>query len=176
MTIAPPIPGGPDDAADALRARLPSGFVPRAALVLGSGLGGIADRIEDAVAIPYGQIPGFFPPGVHGHAGRLVFGRLAGIDVAVMQGRKHTYEGLPSSAVTTPIRTLKLLGCSLLFLAVSLSRKRAHRIEVQKQRWKDIKELEEDYDVYVSDEYAYHIADNKMHMHNIQEYGIANIH
>jgi xanthosine phosphorylase len=116
VTIQPPIPGGPDEAAEALRAFLPAGFVPRAALVLGSGLGGIADRIEDPVPVPYGRIPGFWPPGVHGHAGRLVFGRLAGVEVAVMQGRKHMYEGLPAAAVTTPIRTLKLLGCDLLIL------------------------------------------------------------
>ncbi len=53
----------------------------------------------------------------------------------------------------------------LLWFAVSLAVKRRERIEIQKQRWKDIKELEEDYDVYVSDEYAYHIADNKLKMH-----------
>ncbi len=58
-----------------------------------------------------------------------------------------------------------ILGFMLLWFAVSLAVKRKERIEIQKQRWKDIKELEEDYDVYVSDEYAYHIADNKLQMH-----------
>lgn len=57
------------------------------------------------------------------------------------------------------------LGLLLIWFTVSLSVKRKERIETQKQRWKDIKELEEDYDVYVSDEYAYHIADNKLQMH-----------
>ena len=57
------------------------------------------------------------------------------------------------------------LGLLLIWFTVSLSVTRKERIETQKQRWKDIKELEEDYDVYVSDEYAYHIADNKLQMH-----------
>ncbi len=65
-------------------------------------------------------------------------------------------------------------GFLMIWFAVSLSVKRRQRIETQKQRWKDIKELEEDYDVYVSDEYAYHIADNKMQLHHLQEFGLAN--
>lgn len=69
-----------------------------------------------------------------------------------------------------------VLGLLLTWFAVSLSYARKNRIETQKQRWKDIKELEEDYDVYVSDEYAYHIADNKMQMHHLQEYGVSNPH
>jgi len=110
------IPGTPADAAEAIAKRLPGGVRPRVALVLGSGLGALADRVEGAVAIPYGEIPGFYPPGVHGHAGRLVLGTLAGVPVAIMQGRKHMYEGLPPDAVTTPIRALKRLGCERLVL------------------------------------------------------------
>src|SRR5689334_14906436 len=99
----------PGRAAAAIRAAAP-GFVPRVGLVLGSGLGDVAAGIADAVAIPYGALPGFPEPGVHGHAGRLVLGRLGGVAVACLQGRVHAYEGKPRSAVTTPIRTLKRLG------------------------------------------------------------------
>ena len=68
---------------------------PHAILVLGSGLGGLADEIEDAVAVPFDQIPGFprRTQELAGHAGRLVAGRLEGVEVAAMQGRFHLYEG-----------------------------------------------------------------------------------
>ena len=65
------------------------------------------------------------------------------------------------------------VGCLLIWMAISLSRKRAVRIRIQDQRWKDIKELEEDYDVYVSDEYAYHIADAKLQLQHMQEFGMS---
>jgi purine-nucleoside phosphorylase len=83
---------------------------PRVVLVLGSGLGGMADEIEDAVRIPYGEIPGFPESTVVGHAGALVIGRLAGVDVAAMQGRFHLYEGWAPSLVALPIRVLYALG------------------------------------------------------------------
>lgn len=89
---------------------------PRVGVVLGSGLGGVADRVEDAVAVPYTELPGFPVPGVEGHAGRLVLGRLAGCPVAVMQGRVHAYEGAGFGALKTAIRALKLAGCDTLVL------------------------------------------------------------
>ncbi len=85
---------------------------PHAILVLGSGLGGLADEIEDAVAIPFDQIPGFprRTQELAGHAGRLVAGRLEGVEVAAMQGRFHLYEGWSPAEVALPVRALAALG------------------------------------------------------------------
>ena len=87
---------------------------PRVGLILGSGLGRIAERIEDATAISYGGLPGFPVPTVEGHAGRLVLGRLAGVPVACLQGRVHLYEGAAPSAIGALVRPLKLIGCEAL--------------------------------------------------------------
>ncbi len=89
---------------------------PRAALVLGSGLGAFADDLEDARQIPYEEIPGFARPTVEGHAGRLVVGTVEGHAVAAMQGRFHFYEGYTLEEVTFPIRVLALLGVKSLVL------------------------------------------------------------
>ena len=102
------------EAAEYLRARLPAR--PDLALVLGSGLGGLADRIEAPVYIPYGQIPHFPVSTAPGHAGRFVFGRLSGRMVLCMQGRFHYYEGHDMAAVALPVRVLKALGCRALVL------------------------------------------------------------
>ncbi|HEY0834195.1 MAG TPA: purine-nucleoside phosphorylase [Azospirillum sp.] len=102
-------------AAAVIESRAP-GLRPRVGIVLGSGLGGIADRVEEAVSIPYGDLPGFPQPGVEGHAGRLVVGRLAGTGVAVMQGRVHAYEGTGFAALRTAVRALKLAGVETLVL------------------------------------------------------------
>lgn len=101
--------------ADAIRALAP-GFVPRVGLVLGSGLGPVAECVEAPVVIPYGDLPGFPRPGIEGHAGRLVLGRLGGVPVACFQGRQHLYEGQGFAAMATAIRTLKRLGGEILFL------------------------------------------------------------
>ena len=100
--------------ADIIRAHKPD-FIPRAAFILGSGLGALAEQIEDAVAISYARLPGFPVSTVHGHAGELVLGNLAGVPVACMKGRGHFYEGCGMTIMTDAIRTLKLLGCELLF-------------------------------------------------------------
>ena len=100
--------------ADIIRSYKPD-FTPRVAFILGSGLGALADQIEDAVAISYEKLPGFPVSTVHGHAGELVLGNLAGIPVACMKGRGHFYEGRGMTVMTDAIRTLKLLGCELLF-------------------------------------------------------------
>ena len=105
----------PHDAAAAIRART-GGFSPKAALVLGSGLGSVADRIVRPVVIGYDAVPGFPRPTVEGHAGRLVLGDFGGIPVACLQGRVHLYEGTDGRAVRHYIRTLKLLGCEVLVL------------------------------------------------------------
>ena len=105
----------PATAVDVIRARLPH-RAPRVGLVLGSGLNGIAATIEHATAIDYADLPGFPRPGVEGHAGRLVLGRLGGVEVACLQGRVHLYEGVPAAAVNILPRTLKALGCDTLIL------------------------------------------------------------
>jgi xanthosine phosphorylase len=103
-------------AAAVLRERLGDDARADVGLVLGSGLGPIADDVEHAVAIPYGELPGFPVGGVAGHAGRLVLGRLAGRRVAVLQGRAHLYEGIEPTAVREPVRTLRALGVDALVL------------------------------------------------------------
>jgi xanthosine phosphorylase len=102
-------------AAEAIAERAP-GFRPRLGLMLGSGLGELAERLEDRVEIPYGELPGFHVGGLAGHAGALVLGRLAGQPVAIFAGRWHVYEGIEGAAITTPLRTLKRLGAELLVL------------------------------------------------------------
>lgn len=97
-----------------LRARLRR--PPRAILILGSGLGGLAEEVEDAVRIPYSDIPGFPHSTVVGHAGALVLGLWEGVEVAVMQGRFHLYEGWAPEAVAHPVRSLTALGARLVLL------------------------------------------------------------
>ena len=103
-------------AAAAIATARAAGLSPRIGLVLGSGLGGVAEELEDSVTIPYSELPGFRVGTVVGHAGALVLGSLAGVPVACLQGRSHLYEGIEASAVTTPIRTLKRLGCSAVLI------------------------------------------------------------
>ena len=105
----------PKDAAAAIRARAPNAR-PRVALVLGSGLGAIADAIVRPTMIGYADIPGFPRPGVAGHAGRLLLGELGGVSIACLQGRVHLYEGMGGDAVRLFVRTLKLIGCEILLL------------------------------------------------------------
>lgn len=105
----------PFDAEAIIRARKP-GFTPRVALILGSGLGVLAEQMTDAVSISYADLPGFPISTVHGHAGELVLGLLNGVPVACMKGRGHFYEGYGPGVMTSAIRTLKLLGAELLFV------------------------------------------------------------
>jgi len=85
-------------------------FEPEIAIVLGSGLGGLADCVEAQAQIPYADIPGFGSASVHGHKGQLLFGRLEGKSVVAMQGRFHYYEGYPLDQVTLPMRVFAALG------------------------------------------------------------------
>ena len=92
------------------------GFTPRVAIVLGSGLGDLADKIETVATINYEDIPEFPRSSVEGHAGRLVLGRLGGMAVVCMQGRVHYYEGVNPQDLALPIRMFKLLGVEILLL------------------------------------------------------------
>jgi purine-nucleoside phosphorylase len=89
---------------------------PEIGIILGSGLGAFADRIENAVSIPYDEIPHFENPSVEGHSGRILFGFIQGIAVAVLQGRWHTYEGHSMNSVVIPTRALAALGAHTIFL------------------------------------------------------------
>ena len=106
-------------ACNKIKLRFPS-FQPKIGIVLGSGLGGFTEQLEDAVSIPYHDLPGFPSGNVHGHGGNLVLGHIGGVDVVCLQGRSHSYEGGNYDTVKTYVRTLKLLGCEV-FLATNAS-------------------------------------------------------
>jgi len=99
---------------DIVRAK--TDFIPKVALVLGSGLGGYASEIDTVATVDYGDIEGFPVSTVPGHKGRFVFGHVKGVPVVIMQGRVHYYEGYPMSDVVLPIRLMGLLGAENLFL------------------------------------------------------------
>jgi len=89
---------------------------PRVGVVLGSGLGAVADAVEDPVVVGYEELPGFPRPTVLGHAGRAVLGSISGIPVAVLQGRAHLYEGGDPDAIRAPMRALRAAGASIVVL------------------------------------------------------------
>ena len=91
-------------------------FVPKVALILGSGLGDYAEEIEIHQIIPYEEIQGFPVSTVPGHKGRFVLGYVKGVPVIIMQGRVHYYEGYSITDVVLPVRLMKLLGAEILFL------------------------------------------------------------
>lgn len=103
-----------DAAAEFLRPRI--GIQPRFGLILGSGLNPLAESVENAVRIPYREIPHWPPSTVEGHEGRLVCGFLEGQPIMVMQGRIHFYEGYSMSQVTFPIRVMQRLGIEILIV------------------------------------------------------------
>ena len=105
----------PVAAAEAIRARLDQRS-PRLAIVLGSGLGSLTNRLEDATRIPYRDIPGFEAPSVEGHKGELVAGRLAGKDVLAQSGRFHLYEGHNANTTALPVRAFAELGVETLIV------------------------------------------------------------
>jgi purine nucleotide phosphorylase len=92
------------------------GLIPRVGVVLGSGLGPLADDVADPVVVPYGELPGFPEAGVAGHAGRLVLGRVGETPVALMQGRAHLYEHGRPDGMAVAVRTLAEVGCETLVL------------------------------------------------------------
>lgn len=89
---------------------------PTLGIILGSGLGNFASRVENPTVIPYEEIPGWPLSTVEGHSGKLVIGTIGGVGVAVMQGRVHAYEGYPLSEVTYSTRVLGMLGCHKLIV------------------------------------------------------------
>ncbi|HET8758110.1 MAG TPA: purine-nucleoside phosphorylase [Solirubrobacteraceae bacterium] len=89
---------------------------PRLGIILGSGLGAVAEALEDAVSIPYTELPDFPAPSVHGHAGTLGLGTLSGVSVAVLQDRRHVYEGGDPGAMRGPVRALKAAGAEALLV------------------------------------------------------------
>jgi purine-nucleoside phosphorylase len=103
-----------DAAVDAVRRR--SGMVPDVAIVLGSGLGDFANRLQEAVTIPYGELPNWPASNVIGHAGKLVIGTLAGKRVAALSGRVHFYEGHDLRTVSFAARVIGRLGVKVLIL------------------------------------------------------------
>ena len=103
-------------AAEYMRSRI-GDRKPSVGIVLGSGLGKLADRIEDPITVPYREIPGFPVSTAIGHKGNFIFGRLGGKNVLAMQGRFHYYEGYPMELVTLPIRVMKVLGIGCLFVS-----------------------------------------------------------
>ncbi len=105
----------PQQTAETIRTKAPR-FKPRVALVLGTGIGGLADAVENPTVIDYSDLPGFPRATVEGHAGRLILGELASVEVACMQGRVHLYEGYPATDLALPIRALRLAGCDTLVL------------------------------------------------------------
>jgi purine-nucleoside phosphorylase len=106
-----------EQAAEAVRTRLGTRVRFRTLIVLGSGLGGLADEIESPVRIPYGEIPGFAVSTVQGHGGALIAGTLYGAPVAAMQGRVHFYEGYPAWQIALPVRAAHLLGADTLIVS-----------------------------------------------------------
>ena len=103
-------------AADYIAAKL-EGKKPFAGIVLGSGLGKLAEHIENKIVIPYKEIPGFPVSTAIGHKGNFIAGELGGKFVIAMQGRFHYYEGYPMDLVTLPIRVMKVLGIQYLFVS-----------------------------------------------------------
>jgi purine-nucleoside phosphorylase len=98
----------------AVRAR--TALEPRVGLVLGSGLGGLADEMQVELAIPFGDLPGWPPATAPGHAGRLLFGRLAGVPAVIQQGRFHLYEGHSAGFVVQPVLLMGRLGAGVVVL------------------------------------------------------------
>jgi purine-nucleoside phosphorylase len=121
LAIDPTHPITPIDQAErvaalvaAVRAR--TELVPEVGIVLGSGLGGLADDLEDAIAIPFDELPGWPPATAPGHAGRLLLGRLSGKPVVLLQGRFHLYEGNDVGLVVQPVLLFHALGARIVVL------------------------------------------------------------
>jgi xanthosine phosphorylase len=93
-----------------------AGEAPRIGIVLGSGLGPVAEAVEGATVIPYSELPGFPEPTIEGHAGRAVAGRIGDVPVVAFQGRAHLYEGVDLDRIRTPVRALQAAGAEILLL------------------------------------------------------------
>ncbi|HEX2468955.1 MAG TPA: purine-nucleoside phosphorylase [Candidatus Limnocylindrales bacterium] len=121
VTIDPTLPIPPVDQPERIATlvaavRMRTDLVPEVGLVLGSGLGGLADDLEEAVAIPFDDLPGWPPATAPGHVGRLLLGRLAGRPVVMLQGRFHLYEGNDQGLVVQPVLLFHALGARIVVL------------------------------------------------------------
>jgi purine-nucleoside phosphorylase len=121
VTIDPALPIPPVDQPERIAAllatvRMRTDLVPQVGLVLGSGLGGLADDLEEAVAIPFDHLPGWPSATAPGHVGRLLLGRLAGRPVVMLQGRFHLYEGNDQGLVVQPVLLFHALGARIVVL------------------------------------------------------------
>jgi purine-nucleoside phosphorylase len=121
VTIDPTLPIPPADqpahiAALVAAVRQRTGLEPEVGIVLGSGLGGLADDLEDAIAIPFADLPGWPAATAPGHVGRLLLGRLAGKPVVMLQGRFHLYEGNDPGLVVQPVLLFHALGARIVVL------------------------------------------------------------
>lgn len=103
------------EAADFIRSRMP--FKAKIGIILGSGLGELADKIETPTILPYAEIPHFAHSTAIGHKGNFIIGKIGGVPVLAMQGRFHYYEGYPMEVITFPVRVMKLLGVETLFVS-----------------------------------------------------------
>merc|ERR1711865_575461 len=108
-----------DEAVHMIRSRAPDAK-PRIGIILGSGMGSVADDIKNPTVIPYGDLPGFHVSTVQGHAGSLVLGELGGVEVACLRGRVHLYEGGNPEKVRCPVYTLKGIGCDVLLMTTAV--------------------------------------------------------
>ncbi len=104
-----------EETADFIKERVNN--LPDVGIILGSGLGGLADEIDIETVIPYEELPNFPISTVEGHKGKLFFGKLSGVNIVAMQGRFHYYEGYNMQEVTFPVRVMKLLGIKNLFVS-----------------------------------------------------------
>jgi xanthosine phosphorylase len=111
------------DAAEVLVAR--AGRRPRVGIVLGSGLGAVAEAVGDATLIPYEELPGFPQPTIAGHAGQAVAGDIGGVPVVALQGRAHLYEGVDIDELRVPVRALRTAGAEILVLTNAAGSMRA---------------------------------------------------
>jgi purine-nucleoside phosphorylase len=121
VTIDPTLPIPPADQPERIAAlvaavRMRTDLVPEVGLVLGSGLGGLADDLEETVSIPFDDLPGWPPATAPGHVGRLLLGRLAGRPVVMLQGRFHLYEGNDQGLVVQPVLLFHALGARIVVL------------------------------------------------------------
>ena len=110
----PPFSSRLDELVAAVRAR--SSQVPSIGIVLGSGLGGLADVLTDVDAVPFADLPGWPPASAPGHAGRLLLGKLDGVPVVCLQGRLHLYEGNSERLVVEPVLLMGRLGATVIVL------------------------------------------------------------
>lgn len=104
------------EAVNLIKKHLPSNFIPKVGVVLGSGLGHYATTLKNPISLKFTDIPHFCPTTIEGHEGKLIAGLVGSVPVIVMQGRIHAYEGHDLSQVTFPIRVMKALGVSHVFI------------------------------------------------------------